>query len=136
MGPVTAESRRSRRRSLRMRFKRMIDLYGIPNCDTMKKARAWLDERGIAYRFHDYKREGVDEARLLGWIEELGWEALMNRRGTTWRKLPEDVRERMDSESAIRVMLENPSIIRRPLLDTGQVRHAGFSESDYERLLG
>jgi Spx/MgsR family transcriptional regulator len=119
-----------------MRFKRMIDLYGIPNCDTMKKARAWLDERGIAYRFHDYKREGVDEARLRGWIEELGWEALMNRRGTTWRKLPEDVRERMDSESAIRVMMENPSIIRRPLLDTGQVRHAGFSESDYERLLG
>lgn len=114
----------------------MVALYGIPNCDTMKKARAWLHAHGVDYRFHDYKREGLDETRLRAWVAELGWEALVNRRGTTWRKLPEDVREGMDSEAAIRIMLETPSIIRRPVLDTGEVRHAGFSETDYERLLG
>ncbi|NCC27286.1 MAG: ArsC family reductase [Gammaproteobacteria bacterium] len=114
----------------------MVALYGIPNCDTMKKARAWLHAHGVDYRFHDYKREGLDEIRLRAWVAELGWEALVNRRGTTWRKLPEDVREGMDSEAAIRIMLETPSIIRRPVLDTGEVRHAGFSETDYERLLG
>ncbi|CRI67945.1 Protein yffB [Thiocapsa sp. KS1] len=114
----------------------MVELYGIPNCDTMKKARAWLDAHSVDYRFHDYKREGVDETRLRAWVEELGWETLVNRRGTTWRKLPEEVREGMDAEAAIRVMLETPSIIRRPVLDTGEVRHAGFSETDYERLLG
>jgi Spx/MgsR family transcriptional regulator len=114
----------------------MINLYGIRNCDTIKKARAWLDARGVDYHFHDYKRDGLDAALLRGWVDELGWEALVNRRGTSWRKLPEDVREQMDTEAAIRVMLETPSIIRRPLLDTGQVRHVGFSEADYERLLG
>jgi Spx/MgsR family transcriptional regulator len=114
----------------------VVALYGIPNCDTMKKARAWLHAHGVDYRFHDYKREGLDEIRLRAWVAELGWEALVNRRGTTWRKLPEDVREGMDSEAAIRIMLETPSIIRRPVLDTGEVRHAGFSETDYERLLG
>ncbi len=114
----------------------MVALYGIRNCDTMKKARAWLDAQGVAYRFHDYQRDGLDETRLRGWVDELGWEALVNRRGTTWRKLPEAVREQMDSAAAIRVMLENPSIIRRPLLDTGEVRHLGFSEADYQRLLG
>jgi Spx/MgsR family transcriptional regulator len=114
----------------------VVALYGIPNCDTMKKARAWLHAHGVDYRFHDYKREGLDETRLRAWVAELGWEALVNRRGTTWRKLPEDVREGMDAEAAIRIMLESPSIIRRPVLDTGEVRHAGFSETDYERLLG
>jgi Spx/MgsR family transcriptional regulator len=114
----------------------MIQLYGIPNCDTIKKARAWLEGRGVEYRFHDYRRDGIDESRLRGWVDELGWEALVNRRGTTWRRLPEEVREQMDTEAAIRIMLETPSIIRRPVLDTGQLRHLGFSETDYERLLG
>jgi Spx/MgsR family transcriptional regulator len=114
----------------------MIQLYGIPNCDTIKKARAWLEGRGVEYRFHDYKRDGIDEPRLRGWVDELGWEALVNRRGTSWRRLPEEVREQMDTETAIRIMLETPSIIRRPLLDTGELRHLGFSETDYERLLG
>jgi Spx/MgsR family transcriptional regulator len=114
----------------------MIQLYGIPNCDTIKKARAWLEGRGVEYRFHDYKRDGIDESRLRGWVDELGWEALVNRRGTTWRRLPEEVREQMDTEAAIRIMLETPSIIRRPVLDTGQLRHLGFSDTDYERLLG
>jgi Spx/MgsR family transcriptional regulator len=114
----------------------MIALYGIRNCDTMKKARAWLEHQGIQYRFHDYQRDGIDESRLRDWVAELGWEALLNRRGTTWRKLPEGVREGLDSEQAIQLMIEQPSIIRRPLLDTGTVRHLGFAEADYQRLIG
>jgi Spx/MgsR family transcriptional regulator len=112
----------------------MTDLYGIRNCDTMKRARAWLDARGIPYRFHDYSRDGIDPDRLRAWAAELGWETLINRRGTTWRALPAEVREHLDEASAIQVMLDRPAIIRRPLLDTGEVRHLGFSEADYGRL--
>lgn len=112
----------------------MIRLFGIPNCDTMKKARLWLEERGIAYDFHDYKKQGLDEAQLRAWIAELGWEQLINRQGMMWRKLPVEVREGLDEADAIRVMLATPSIIRRPLLDTGQARHLGFSEAAYAEI--
>ena len=114
----------------------MMVLYGIASCDTMKKARRWLGDHGIAYRFHDYRRDGLDEARLRAWVAELGWEALINRRGTTWRTLPPAVRDGIDQESAIRVMLEHTAVIRRPLLDTGTARLLGFSESTYAELLG
>ncbi|OGT87597.1 MAG: arsenate reductase [Gammaproteobacteria bacterium RIFOXYA12_FULL_61_12] len=114
----------------------MIKLYGIPNCDAMKKARCWLEGHGLAYEFHDYKNAGLDEALLRAWVAELGWEALLNRRGTTWRKLPQAVRDGIDEAEAIRLMLENPSIIRRPLLDLGDRRHLGFSEVEYESLFG
>ena len=113
----------------------MIDLYGIPNCDTMKKARRWLDEHGIGYRFHDYKKEGIDEATLRGWAEKVGWETLLNRRGMMWRKLPQEVRDSIDGESAIHIMLETPSIIRRPVLITGDRMLVGFSEESYRELL-
>lgn len=113
----------------------MIELYGIRGCDTMKKALAWLDEHGIAYRFHDYRRDGLDADRLRAWVAELGWEAMINRRGTTWRNLPAAVREQLDTEQAIALMLEQPALIRRPLLDTGSLRHLGFSATDYQRLL-
>lgn len=112
----------------------MIRLYGIPNCDTMKKARLWLEGHGIAYQFHDYKKLGVDEALLRTWVNELGWEALLNRRGTTWRKLPAEVRDAIDEAGAIRLMRENPSIIRRPVLDRDGHRHVGFSEAEYASL--
>lgn len=112
----------------------MITLYGIPNCDTIKKARAWLKEHGVDYSFHDYKKAGVDEDRLRAWVGELGWEALLNRRGTTWRKLPEDVREGIDEEGAMAVMLESPSIIRRPVLDLGDRRVVGFSSDGYREM--
>ena len=112
----------------------MNTLYGIVNCATVKKARAWLDGHGIPYRFHDYKKAGLDEALARAWIAELGWEALINRNGTTWRKLPESVRASLDAESAIRLMVESPSVVRRPILDTGEARHPGFSESHYEAL--
>lgn len=114
----------------------MTTLYGIANCDTVKKARRWLDEHGVAYAFHDYRRDGLDEPRLRGWAAELGWETLLNRRGTTWRRLPSAVREGIDAESAIGVMLESPAIIRRPLLDMGQTRHVGFSPDAYQALFG
>jgi arsenate reductase len=113
----------------------MIHLYGIANCDTMKKARAWLDRQGLAYQFHDYKKEGVNREQLQRWCDELGWEPLLNRRGTTWRKLPEDVRKDIHAEAALRIMEENPSIIKRPILDTGTKRLLGFNENDYAALL-
>ena len=115
----------------------MIELYGIPNCDTMKKARAWLAEHGIDYRFHDYKKEGLDETTLRGWIEQVGWETLLNRRGMMWRKVPPEVREHIDQASAIRLMLETPSIIKRPVLidDKGRV-HVGFKPEQYQALFG
>lgn len=112
----------------------MIALYGIPNCGTVKKARAWLEERGIQYVFHDFKKEGLDASRLSAWADELGWENLLNRRGTTWRKLPEPVRDAIDRESAIGIMLESPSIIRRPVLDLGERRHLGFTEEAYQEI--
>ena len=112
----------------------MVTLYGIANCDTVKKARRWLDEHGVAYDFHDFRRDGLDEQAVRAWAAELGWETLLNRRGTTWRRLPEEQRERIDAESAIRIMLESPSIIRRPLLDTGDARHVGFSPDAYQFL--
>ncbi|MBK5965404.1 ArsC family reductase [Thiocystis minor] len=112
----------------------MLTLYGIPNCDTVKQARRWLDGRGIDHVFHDYKKQGLDEVQLRAWVAELGWGTLLNRRGTTWRKLPETVRDGIDEERAIQVMLDAPSIIRRPLLDTGTTRHVGFSEPQYQEL--
>ena len=114
----------------------MNTLFGIPNCDTMKKARKWLDGHGVAYQFHDYKKAGLDEATLRAWVDELGWEALINRRGQMWRKLDPAVRDGLDEAGAIRVMLETPSIIRRPLLDTGERRQVGFSETDYAEIFG
>lgn len=114
----------------------MVRVYGIANCDRMKKARHWLDAHGVAYAFHDYKKAGVDEALLRAWVAELGWEALVNRMGSTWRKLPPEMREAMDDEAAIRVMLASPSLIRRPLLDNGGARYLGFSPEQYQEVFG
>ena len=112
----------------------MITLYGIPNCDTMKKARAWLAAQGIDYEFHDYKNLGVDEKTLRGWVKELGWKPLLNTRGMMWRKVPQDAKDSIDEASAIALMLETPSIIKRPVLDTGTQRHVGFKPEQYEQI--
>lgn len=109
----------------------MIKLYGIPNCDTMKKARAWLAEHGVDYEFHDYKKAGIDAATLRRWIDQVGWEPLINRRGMMWRKVPDEVKAGIDEQSAIRLMLETPSIIKRPVLDTGDAIHVGFKPEQY-----
>jgi len=114
----------------------MITLYGIPNCDTMKKARAWLAEHDIEYVFHDYKKAGVDEAALRAWVDELGWQTLLNTRGMMWRKVPQDVKDTIDEASAIRLMLDTPSIIKRPVLDTGTERHVGFKADAYGEIFG
>lgn len=110
----------------------MIRIYGIRNCDTMKKAFQWLEVHGVAYTFHDYKREGIDAATLAGWIARVGREALVNTRGTTWRKLPDDAR-RIDSDAdAIALMQANTSLIKRPVLDTGEGRLlVGFNADTY-----
>ena len=103
-----------------------LTMYGIRNCDAIRKARAWLDGQGIACRFHDYKSEGIDEARLRAWAAELGWEKLLNRAGTTFRKLPDAAKEGLDADKAVALMLDQPSMIRRPLLDLGDRRLLGF----------
>lgn len=112
----------------------MIVMYGIKNCDTIKKARRWLETHQIDYRFHDYRVDGLDDALLRSFIAELGWEALLNTRGTTWRKLDESVRARIDNaDAAATLMLEMPAIIKRPLLCApGQPMLLGFSDSSYQ----
>ena len=106
-------------------------LYGIPNCDTVKKARAWLDKNGIAYDFHDYKKAGIDEVRLRGWTAELGWEKLLNRAGTTFRALPPEAKADLDAERAVALMLAQPSMIKRPVLDLGDRTLVGFKPELY-----
>lgn len=112
-----------------------ITLYGIKNCDTMKKARAWLDEHGVEYRFHDYKTAGIDRPRLQRWCDELGWEAVLNRSGTTFRKLPESARHGLDEAAAIELMLAQPSMIRRPMLEMPRNLLAGFKPQLYDDAL-
>lgn len=113
-----------------------ITMYGIKNCDTIKKARTWLESRGIGYSFHDYKVSGIDRDRLLRWIDELGWEKLLNRAGTTFRKLPATERETIDRDEAITLMLAQPSMIKRPLLDLGDKRLLGFKPDEYQAAFG
>lgn len=111
-------------------------LYGIPNCDTVKKARAWLDARGVAYVFQDYKKAGADPARLAAWIDEHGWETILNRAGTTFRKLPEAERADIDRDRAIALMVAQPSMIKRPVLDLGPRRLVGFKPDLWTEALG
>lgn len=113
-----------------------VTIYGIANCDTMKKARAWLDAQGVACHFHDYRKSGVDEAALRLWAARLGWEALLNRAGTTFRKLPDAAKRDLDTGKAIALMLANPSAIRRPVLVTDTDVVAGFDPARYAALLG
>lgn len=108
-----------------------MNIYGISNCDTVKKARKWLDEQGISYEFHDFKKEGLDEARLKDWENAVGWELLLNRRGTTWRKLPEEVRDTIGAQSAHDIMLENHSIIKRPVVEHDGSVFVGFNADEW-----
>ena len=110
-------------------------LYGIPNCDTVKKARAWLDAAGLAYHFHDYKKAGVDEGKLRSWVALAGWEKVLNRQGTTFRKLPEGQRADLDADKAVSVMLANPSSIKRPIVEGGADLLVGFDPARWTAAL-
>lgn len=111
-----------------------VTIYGIPNCDTMKKARTWLEGHGVAYEFHDYKKAGIDRERLEKWSKKVGWEVLLNRAGTTFRKLPDSDMQGVDEKKAIALMLAQPSLIKRPVLDLGNGKLlVGFKPDIYEK---
>ena len=112
----------------------MNTLFGIKNCDTVKKARKWLEARGIDYHFHDFRADGLKQTQVKNWVTELGWEKLVNKRSTTWKQLDVGVRERLDDASVVPIILENPTLIKRPVLDTGDSRHVGFTASRYHIL--
>jgi len=107
-------------------------VYGIKNCDTMKKARAWLDQHGVAYAFHDYKAAGIDRPTLEGWAKAVGWQVLLNRAGTTFRKLPEADKADLNESRALALMLAQPSMIKRPVLELDGPLLVGFKPADYE----
>ena len=113
-----------------------LQFYGIPNCDTVKKARTWLDAHGHAYTFHDYKKEGADPARIARWCAVAGWEKVLNRAGTTFRKLPEADREGLDEARAVALMAANPSCIKRPVVEHVGGVLVGFKDADWAEALG
>ncbi|TBR43441.1 ArsC family reductase [Marinomonas agarivorans] len=112
----------------------MTVIYGIKNCDTMKKAMAWLTESAIEFDFHDYKKSGIDQELVKQWLAEFGWEQVINKRGTTWRNLPEDTKTNMNNEAALACINENPSIIKRPFLVHNEQTLIGFNTNTYRQL--
>jgi Spx/MgsR family transcriptional regulator len=114
----------------------MITIYGIKNCDTMKKARTWLESQDIAHDFHDYKAAGIDKATLEGWVKQVGWQVLINRAGTTFRKLPDADKEDLTEKKAVALMLAQPSMIKRPVLDAKGRLTVGFKPEEYKKLFG
>ena len=114
----------------------MATLYGIKNCDTVKKARRWLEQQAIDYRFHDFRADGLTKAQVATWVKQLGWEALVNKRSTTWKQLDEATRDGLNDTNVVAVILANPTLIKRPLLDLDRQYHLGFKETDYRQLFG
>jgi Spx/MgsR family transcriptional regulator len=112
-----------------------VAIYGIPNCDTVKKARKWLDSQGVAYDFHDYKKEGADPVKLTEWVAQAGWEKVLNRAGTTYRKLPEDDKADLDADKAVKVMEANPSCIKRPVVEYPGGLLVGFKDAEWQDAL-
>lgn len=112
----------------------MITLYGIKNCDTVKKARRWLEQHNIEYDFHDFREDGLAEPQVQAWLNKLGWESVLNRRSTSWKQLDPEQRDNMDQHRALRAILDQPTLIKRPLLDTGSSLHLGFKEHDYREI--
>lgn len=112
-----------------------VILYGIKNCDTVKKAKRYLDSQGIEYTFHDYRTDGIDEKMVNGFIKTLGWESVLNKRGTTWRKLDDSVKESTNEKNVAALLCENPAMIKRPILKHGAALTVGFSEEQYAEQL-
>lgn len=112
-----------------------ITLYGIPNCDQVRKARAWLNDHGLTFDFHDFKKDGISQPLIEGWLIHVPWDILLNRKGTTWRNLPDQQKAAVtDPKSAIELMLEQPSAIKRPVLSFGNLTYTGFSEPLYQQI--
>lgn len=109
-----------------------LTLFGIKNCDTIKKARKWLETNAVDYQFHDYRVDGLDEARLDRWIEQADWKTLLNQRSTSWRQLDDATKQNINADSAKSLMLENPTLIKRPVLETEQSILVGFKETNYQ----
>lgn len=114
----------------------MITLYGIPNCDTVKKARSWLADKGVEYAFHDYKKSGIDAAHLAAWCDALGWEKVLNRAGTTFKKLPDSAKADLDQAKAIALMIDQPSMIKRPIVAHPGGLLLGFKADEWSAALG
>ena len=112
----------------------MITLYGIKNCDTVKKARHWLDQHEVDYTFHDVRADGLERETVAAWLDELGWEKLVNKRSTSWKALDTSARESMDADAALSAIMAQPTLIKRPLLDTGHERFTGFSAANYQSI--
>jgi arsenate reductase len=109
----------------------MITLYGIKNCDTVKKARFWLEQHNVDYHFHDFRADGLTVAQVNAWIAEIGLETLVNKRSTTWKELDETTKTNLNGTNAATIISENPTLIKRPLLDTGKQKHVGFKDTEY-----
>lgn len=111
-------------------------LYGIPNCDTIRKAKKWLADHGVEFRFHDFRKDGITQEQLQQWCSQAGWETLLNKRGTTWRQVPEDAKASIDESSAIALLLEHPAMIKRPVLESDQLNtiEVGFSDARYQEI--
>lgn len=114
----------------------MPTMYGIPSCDTIRKAKKWLSSHNIEFEFHDYKKLGVPVKELKRWVKQVGWEVLLNKRGTTWRKLDDSVKDAVTEKTAMQIMLDNPSIIKRPVLDVDGNIFVGFTEASYQEING
>ncbi|MDV6251506.1 ArsC family reductase [Vibrio sp. EA2] len=108
-----------------------ITMFGIPNCDTIKKAKKWLEAEGIAYEFHDFRKQGVDEALVTEFCDALGWEIVLNKRGTTFRQLTQEQKDSLNEENAIKLLVENPAMIKRPILKVNDQLHIGFKADQY-----
>jgi len=114
----------------------MVTIYGIKNCDTVKKTRRWLDSNGIDFQFHDFRNDGLDENTIHAWLEKVSWETLLNKRGTTWRKLDDPRKDQLDQAIAVELMLANPTLIKRPVLSHNEDVMVGFKEADYAAYFG
>jgi arsenate reductase len=113
----------------------MTTIYGIPNCDTVKKARTWLDANGVVYTFHDFKKAGLSGDTVKGWLADVAWDVLVNRKGATWRALPDERKASItDAANAIELMLESPSVVKRPVLSHDGATHVGFSGEAYQQI--
>jgi len=114
----------------------MTTVYGIKNCDTVKKALKWLENNAVTFQFHDLRQDGIESADLKQWIDSVGWETLLNRRSTTWRQLGERDKNDIDTNKAISLMLDNPTLIKRPVITRGKTVLVGFKETEYQKTLG